>query len=348
MQASPRIAVVGAGLAGACAAFALAPYATVTVFEASSSQAEAFRAQGGLVHPLMTRRARPNWRHEEALQALERLLEATGVRVQRGLLRVAFEARQYTDFQEAARRYPQWASWLAPEAVRDHFPQVHAPYGALWIPSGLLVPVATLIQSLLAHAGVPVHRGVEILDWQETATEVVLQAANGAAYTFDYVVLAPGYGYVRHPELARLPLQGVKGQAIALSSLPELGHLPPVVANVHVVFGPDHLHVGSSYELTFSSLAPSPAQSLQLQEQAAYWVPAIARATFKEAWVGVRVIRPLQPLPVLSPLPSRRRVWLFSALGSRGLLFAPLLASWLPKVLFEPERLPPEVRLTRA
>jgi len=346
MQASPKIAIVGAGLAGACAAFALAPYATVTVFEATEPGADVLRAQSGLVHPLMTRRARPNWHHDEALRALNHLLEVTAVPVQNGLLRVAFEPRQHRDFQEAARLFPQWASWLAPEAVGDHFPQVQAPYGALWIPQGKRVSVAHLIQSLLAQSGVPVHRPITIIDWHETTTEVVLQAADGAAYAFDYVILSPGYGYVRHPELARLPLQGVKGQAIALSSPPVLHKLPPVVANVHLVFGSNYVHVGSSYELSFSSLDPSPAQSRWLQEQAAQWVPAIAEATCQAAWVGVRVIRPLQPLPVLSPLPNRRRIWLFSALGSRGLLFAPLLASWLPEALQAPERLPSEVLLS--
>ncbi|WP_243664873.1 FAD-dependent oxidoreductase, partial [Rhodothermus marinus] len=66
MQPSSRIAIVGAGLSGACAAFALHRHAHVEVFEATEAAAQAFRAAGGLFHPLMTRRARPNWQHDAA------------------------------------------------------------------------------------------------------------------------------------------------------------------------------------------------------------------------------------------------------------------------------------------
>ncbi len=347
MQPSPRIAIVGAGLAGACAAFALHRYAQVEVFEATDAANQAFRATGGLFHPLMTRRARPNWQHEAALMALEQLLVAVGdcVPVRRGLLRVAFSEKQAQDFQEAARTYPHWVQWLSPEAVGDRFPQVQAPYGALWIPQGGALSASQLIDVLLARSGVPVHRPVRVVDWEETADRVLLRTDRGDTHAFDYVILAPGYGYQQHPELARLPFQAVKGQVICLTCPPTLQPLPPVLASVHLVSHGAFLFVGSTYEPDFTDLAPSAARTCQLLKEATRWVPAVSESTVHSALTGVRVIRPSCPLPVLSPLPGRRRLWLFSGLGSRGLLYAPLLASWLPEVLSHPERLPEPVRL---
>lgn len=348
MQPSPNIAIVGAGLAGACAAFALHQHAHVTVFEAADVARQAFGVTGGLFHPLMTRRARPNWQHEAALEALERLLAEVRdwVAVRRGLLRVAFVEKQAQDFQEVACMYPHWVRWLAPEAVRKRFAQVQAPYGALWIPQGGAVSAARLIEVLLERSGAPVHRPVRIMDWDETTRNVVLRTNEGSTYRFDYVILAPGWGYQAHPELARLPLQAVKGQALALTSPPSLRSLPLVLANVHLVPSGEQIFVGSTYEPTFTDLTPSEAQTRWLLEEAIRWVPDVAQSTVVETLTGVRVIRPSRPLPVLSPLPGRQRVWLFSALGSRGLLYAPLLASWLPKVLMHPECLPEAVRLS--
>ncbi len=347
MQPSPGIAIVGAGLAGACAAFALHRHAHVEVFEATEAADQAFRAAGGLFHPLMTRRARPNWQHDAALKALEQLLATVSDRVpvRRGLLRVAFSEKQAQDFREAARTYPHLVQWLVPEAVGERFPQVRAPYGALWIPQGGAVSAARLIDVLLKQSDVPVHRPVRVVDWEETSDGVYLHTDRGNTYRFDYAILAPGYGYRAHSELARLPFQTVKGQVICLQRPTSLDTLPLVLANVHLAPYGDQIFVGSTYEPTFTDLAPSEAQTRWLQEEAARWVPEVSRSPVVAALTGVRVIRPHRPLPVLSPLPGRRRLWLFSGLGSRGLLYAPLLASWLPEVLRCPERLPEAVRL---
>ncbi|SHK55446.1 NAD(P)/FAD-dependent oxidoreductase [Rhodothermus profundi] len=347
MQPSPSIGIVGAGLAGACAAFALHRQAHVEVFEATDATNQAFRATGGLFHPLMTRRARPNWQHEAALTALEQLLAEVGdqVPVRRGLLRVAFDERQAADFREAACAYPHWVQWLSPEAVRERFPQVRAPYGALWISQGGALSANRLIDVLLARSGVPVHRPVRVVDWEETSRQVLLHTDRGDTHAFDYVILAPGYGYRLHPELARLPFQAVKGQVISLAGPASLATLPLVLATVHLVPSDGLLFVGSSYEPAFTDLAPSDAQTHRLWQEATRWVPEVMQGTVVAALTGVRVIRPRRPLPVLSPLPGRQRLWLFSGLGSRGLLYAPLLASWLPEALREPERLPAAVRL---
>ncbi|WP_054683134.1 NAD(P)/FAD-dependent oxidoreductase, partial [Rhodothermus marinus] len=261
------------------------------------------------------------------------------------LLRVAFSEKQAQDFREAARTYPHFVQWLAPEEAKERFPQVQAPYGALWIPQGGAVSAARLIEVLLEQSGVPIHRPIRVVDWKEEPDGVRLHTDRGEVHRFDHAILAPGHGYQAHPELARLPFQAVKGQVICLQRPPSLDTLPLVLANVHLAPYGDQIFVGSTYEPTFTDLTPSEAQTRWLLEEAARWVPEISGSTVIAALTGVRVIRPYRLLPVLSPLPGRRHLWLFAALGSRGLLYAPLLASWLPEALECPERLPEAVRL---
>jgi glycine oxidase len=70
-----------------------------------------------------------------------------------------------------------------------------------------------------------------------------------------------------------------------------------------------------------------------------------------EPRAGVRVTVPRthspQRLPLVGPLTGRRRVWVFTGLGSKGLLTAPLLARDLGSWLEAPERIPAEVRTPR-
>jgi glycine/D-amino acid oxidase-like deaminating enzyme len=78
-------------------------------------------------------------------------------------------------------------------------------------------------------------------------------------------------------------------------------------------------------------------------------VPGLERADVLAAQAGVRVTVParLSPrrLPMIGPLPGRRRLWTFVGLGSKGLLTAPLLSRSLPAWIDNPGAIPGEVRV---
>ncbi|PSQ78507.1 MAG: FAD-binding oxidoreductase, partial [Bacteroidetes bacterium QH_7_62_13] len=67
MHDDADIIVVGAGLAGATAAFTLSANFDVHVVEADRPATGASGAAAGLVNPFMGRRARPVWRLHDAL-----------------------------------------------------------------------------------------------------------------------------------------------------------------------------------------------------------------------------------------------------------------------------------------
>jgi glycine oxidase len=102
--------------------------------------------------------------------------------------------------------------------------------------------------------------------------------------------------------------------------------------------------VGATFEHRFHGLEPDPAASRSLRSKAARLLPALADAPVLDARVGVRVTRAGVRRPLLGPLPLHPQVWVFTALGARGLLTAPLLARALPRHLGGSEPLPPGVR----
>jgi glycine oxidase len=361
--------IVGAGLAGACAAFRLSATHDVTVLEARHPSAGASGAAAGLANPLMGRRARPAWRWEAALDALQATIDAAdaeaAVRAQ-GLLRPAVADDQVAPFQEAAAALPDLATWHPAEAVAERFPGVEG-HGALRLHRGGAIDIPAFVERLLEAAearGAAVHAGVEAVYWGErpgTAYVDVLPAGDSEAgpgaspdagpapverLTADGVLLALGQGFPSHPELANLGLTGVRGQTVRVRWPDGLSpSLPPLSGSGYVVPDGDTLILGSSYSNAFDDLDPDPEQTAYIVDKTSRMLPAVADAEVLDVAVGVRVKTKSTNRPIVGPLPGRSRIWTLTALGSKGLLTAPLLAQHLPDWLQDPAAIPADVRV---
>ncbi|MFN3597936.1 MAG: NAD(P)/FAD-dependent oxidoreductase [Rubricoccaceae bacterium] len=349
--------IAGAGLAGACAALALGHRYRVLVLEAAVPGTGASGAAAGLVHGFPGRTARPAWRHAEALDALETVLvdAAAGSGAARpllrrsGVLRPARDAAQAEAFRETARAHPAETDWLAPGAARERFPDVVAREGALWICRGGHARLPELVRALLAAAaarGASLHAGRALTRFAATAEGVRAETTTGPLAA-RFLVLAPGADLPALPGLPPLPLHAVKGQTVRLAPPETLGPLPAVAGGTYLVPEGDALVVGATFEHRFADRAPDPAASRRLHEAATRLVPALGRAVLLGARAGVRMTVPAthspRRLPLLAPLPDRPRVWVFSGLGAKGLLLAPLLAAQLPDWLEAPARRWPEL-----
>src|SRR5690606_9126064 len=167
--------VVGAGLAGACAALYLSGRERVLVLDAGGPAAGASGAAAGLVNPLAGLRARPVWRMDEALDAFHDALARAGVADLfrgPGVLRPAADAAQAGWFREAAARHPGHARWLSPAEAAARYAAAPAPFGALFLPTAGAVVVPDLVGALLAaavRAGAVVQTGRRVTGWEESA-----------------------------------------------------------------------------------------------------------------------------------------------------------------------------------
>ena len=353
MQHDADLLIVGAGLAGACAAVALSRHHRVHVLEANEPASGASGAAAGLVNPFMGRRARPVWRLQEALDAVPTLLaqaDAADLFSATGVLRPAVEPDQVASFQEAAEEHPDLATWLSPGAVQDRYPAVRPDRGALYIPQGGAVDVGAMVRALLAAAeqrGTVVETQAPVLYWRETPDGAVVEVDRGdhtEELRAKRVLLALGQGFSPFPELRRLGLDGVKGQTVRgrrPEGLPD--SLPPMSGRGYVVPDGDTLVLGSNYDNNYDDLAPDSDATAYIQEKTSTMLPGLAEADVLNETAGVRLKHTDTNQPLLGPLPRRDRIWVFTALGSKGLLTAPLLALNLHTYFNDPTQIPTQV-----
>ncbi|NBB99359.1 MAG: FAD-dependent oxidoreductase [Bacteroidetes bacterium] len=353
MSTSPEVVIVGAGLAGACAALELSRSREVLVIDAVGAAAGASGAAAGLVNPFMGRKARPVWQLADALAAVRAAVaraEAEDLFDDRGVLRPVVEDGQAAVFRERAAEFPEHLMFLSPEAVAGQYPSVAAPAGALWVRTGGAVMVPSFVQRVLdaaARQGATVISGQHVSAWRSTDTHASVTLDHGEQLQAGHVVLALGYGGVGHPALDALDLRGVKGQTlrVRLPAGPTTDQLPPVAGSGYAVpVSTDDarrtLILGSSYEHQFTTLDPTGDATQQILRKTQRLVPALAEATIRDAVTGVRVYAGQHNRPVLAPLPDAPRVWAFTGLGSKGLLMAPLLARLLGDHLHDPAGVP--------
>lgn len=352
------IIIAGAGLAGACAAFFLSRQHRVLMLEAERPAAGASGAAAGMANPLMSRRARPVWRMPEAMTALQEVLEAAGaahLMRREGILRPALSEEQAEDFRRVSNELPNDAEWLTREETEARYQHVHAPLGALWGKNAVAVDIPAMIDALLAGAtanGAEVVTGAVLMGWGGGAARVQHALRNdGRQEEIPYneaLLLCLGREYNDFDALRRLRLHQIKGQLVRVARPPALADLPHVAGRGYVMVEPKSFLLGSTYEHSFCDLRPDANKTQEIIEDAAAVVPALADADVLEAWAAVRVTVPGIRLPMVGPVPGEERVWLFTGLGSRGLMMAPMIARALSKYMRDPAAIQRELRVRPA
>jgi glycine/D-amino acid oxidase-like deaminating enzyme len=145
--------------------------------------------------------------------------------------------------------------------------------------------------------------------------------------------------------LSRLQLHPVKGQLVRVAPRT----LPPdfrvVTGSGYIIPTPDGLIVGSSYAHEFDSTAPDRTVTDQLLTRATQTLPFLEGAAILSEHAGIRVTVPHTRMPMVGAVPGSRLVWMFSGLGSKGLLTAPMLGRALPAWFKRPETVPADLKI---
>lgn len=346
------VVIAGAGLAGACAAAALAPTRRVVVL--SDGIPGASHAAAGLVNPFLGRKAKRAWRAVGALDTLRAMTDEAGASDlwrPGGLLRPARDEKQSEVFQQRQSEHTDRLDWLTSEAAGERYPGVAAPHGALWVREGGHIEIPKLVHALLRAAE---REGATVLRQRLTGWDRSRAITTDSILPYKHLLLCTGAG--TRELMPSLPLHAVKGQTIRVRT-PEPLASPPVSGGTYVVPVSDHQAVvGATFEHTFETVAPTPEASALLLERASGVLPTLAGAEVLEARAGLRMTLPaaVRPgrLPLVGPVPApdadpgapeAPAEWVFAGLGAKGLLTAPLLASHLPLWLDAPEAVWPEV-----
>lgn len=317
-----RIAIVGAGVAGAAAARAVrALGGDALVVEAEAPGAGGSGNPAALVTP----------RLDAGLSEASRLFAQAFARASRlyaglpdailgrGVLQLAFEARDTARFEKIAGSdvfEPGALSVLPPEAVTARLGEP-AP-AALDQVTALVVAPRPILD---AWTGPVRHAAVAGLE-RAAAGWRLLDAAGEEIAAADAVIVAAGLA--SRVLVPGLPLQPVRGQA---SWSAEAAHVPAAAWGGYVVPMPGGLLFGATHDRDDAGTDLRPADHRRNLDTLAKALPALAARIDAERLEGRASVRAVSPdrLP-LAGAADQEGLYVLTGFGSRGFAFAPLLA----------------------
>ncbi|MDP2057959.1 MAG: bifunctional tRNA (5-methylaminomethyl-2-thiouridine)(34)-methyltransferase MnmD/FAD-dependent 5-carboxymethylaminomethyl-2-thiouridine(34) oxidoreductase MnmC, partial [Thiobacillus sp.] len=352
-----HVAVIGAGVAGAATAHALAQRGiAVTVLERADSPAQA--ASGNPVavfRPVISRddnRAsrltRAAFQHDlRAWAALE------GIEWSRcGVLHLARDADAAAKQQQAlADTAPpaDYARWVELGEARELANWPVAAPGVFYPTAGWVVP-GRLCRAWLDHPAIQLRTGCAVACVQAVATSWRVLDSNGAVLAdADAVVLANARDALNLVPDQAWPLNTVRGQITQLppGCLPEIQRV--IAREGYVAPGAGQLLVGATYEHDDDDTAPRTASDLANLARLEAILPGAGERFAMAAVSGRASLRATLPdrLPIVGAVDGQAGLYVAAGYASRGVVWAGLLGEALAdQITRQPS--PLEAELMRA
>lgn len=321
-----KIAVIGAGIAGASVAHALKNRGhQVTVFEAAPQAASG--ASGNLAGVFRPLPSRDDSRLARLLRAGFLLGRAQFDKLPAvrcgwtGVLHIARDDK-HADTQRAIVAEQNLSADFCRFVEREEASALARwplEQGGWWFPRGGWINPPSLVRALLAGIEVRYHRHIDSL----AALEVD---------TIDDVVLANGIGAPALVPEFRLPIRAGRGLVshVPQSATPpfdivatRLGYVTPALDGLRCA--------GATMAADDLDPAPRLADHIENLQRLDMTLPGFGRALDPARLEGRVSFRPMSPdrLPIVGPLSVNDRIWIIDGFGARGLVFAPICAELL-------------------
>jgi len=315
-----KIAVLGAGYAGLATAWHLLQDSKVQVslFDPAGIGGQASGLAAGLLHPFVGAHAKLNFQGREGMEATRSLLEVSSealngfVSEATGILRVAVTEQQREDFGRCAEQYSDVEWW---DNCSEKVSGVAKEPG-IFIRSGITVDseeyLKGLWQACQVRGAIFERRGIESLDEVDS---------------YDVVVLAMGIETMRFADVSLRP---IKGQLLQFAWPQDIEPLPfSINSKAYLAMSSDRKSVvaGATFERHFHTVDPDVELTrAYILPKARIIYPAIDQMELLSCRSAVRVSTPNR-LPIAKQVSER--VWVFTGLGSKGLLYHALYAKRL-------------------
>ncbi|MFC7405914.1 NAD(P)/FAD-dependent oxidoreductase [Georgenia alba] len=346
--------VVGAGIAGASVAFALASRGVAVTVVDDGADGQATQAGAGIVAPWTVTEEGPYYDLYAAgggyYPTLLERLSAAGVTStdyrRTGALVVHRDPAVLEEAEQRLRRRAAAAGPVAgevarldPAQTRELFPPLAEDLGGVLLTGGGRVDGRTLRDALLSAAGRYGARQVTERARLTRYGERSVVAVDGTPLEADAVVVAAGAWTPRLLADAVVPVEPQRGQIthLRLDGVDTSGWptVTPVAPHYLVAFDGGRVVVGATRE-TGSGFDPriTAAGQAQVLQDALAVAPGLADATLVETRVG---LRPLAEMPVVGQVPGEDGVWVATGFGAGGLTMGPLVGDALARAILGEE-----------
>lgn len=323
-----HIALIGAGFAGLALAFYLLSSKTlqakVTIFHQDPLGSGASGVASGLLHPFPAGATHLSFQGFQALHEALTLIQAVNAKATQplytpgGIIKLALDDEDRKHFAYLGNKQ-QGLSYLSSEKVQKFLSMKNACSGLL-IEPGYTVYCKDYIQALTrmiqSLGGKFIHQAVENLD---------------SLKDFDHIVVCAGAGVKKFS--SKTKLQFVKGQILTMEFPFKLLEKSLIGQGyIALTQNPYIYHIGSSYEHHFTHTQPDlDVAKKKILDPWQKIFPEIGQGKMISCDAGVRVMHPKNYLPCIERL--NHKSWIFTALGSRGLLYHAFLAKKLAHAL---------------
>lgn len=331
--------IIGAGFAGLSLADALQEAdQNVIVIEKDESGSGASGTPGALVNPATGRKGKKSWRAEKCYKAVRKNLEKIQNQAsfsffqKNGVLRPAQTEKMARKMKEQFEKtvWPDgWCYWLTEKEIEYRHPGIHCTGGGLWLPKALTVNGRKYLK---AYSHWLKNKDVKIKT--HCSAEVEQKNDHWAVYSDNFtikcekIVDATGYRVIKTHFWQDIKLEPIKGQLAEFQSKNKLDFTHSVSGLGYIANGSsdDSFIQGSTYEHNFEDLQTDKEGADYLKKRLKRMLPELAEEVkLISQWSGVRISAPNRK-PVVGEHPRYQNLYLFTGLGSKGLLYGKFTA----------------------
>ena len=340
--------IVGFGIAGATIARELVHRGhRILVIDSNVHKATAIA--GGTIHPAVLRYYNQVWRADEFwpkaktfYQNWEQELEIPLITT-KGLIRV-FDTKEESERWCEKRVDEFWGQYLRPlsDVKEQELTHLNTPHGYGISEDFWRFDPKLLLETYrqrLTDEGQYLN-----IDLAFNSEQTLNDALADFGFKAKHVILAQGYQQTYWPGLIHgNPIQAKKGQYMIIEC-PGLKLSKVVKSKFFIIpMGQDYYQVGATYPRQ-----DQPNDIKESQNKIVADLDGLLKLPYRivDYWDGVRPTTKDRK-PILGRMDPQSDVYVYNGLNSRGLLMAPLLASWLADFILDKKELPPEVSLNR-
>jgi glycine/D-amino acid oxidase-like deaminating enzyme len=353
-------AIFGAGISGLSMANQLQQRGkSVLLIDPFRSDPEAPGPPAAMVNPSAGRKGNLVWESEKCLNAfrsnIDKLSEESGrddLFNATGVLRPAITEELAENFKLSLDEQPWpegWVEWLEPDEIGEINPGIAENYGGYFIKPGLTVFVDNYLNTfrkVLTDDGLT-FTGLKT-EYQFKGSDFLLTDEEGQTSTAEHVIVCAGGDTPGFDDWAELGIQRVKGQVAIFETERDLPWMHGLSALGYILRRkPNELIVGSTYEHHFEDVGITDEAYNRLFGKLDKILPEISKNVKKTGQLaGVRATAP-NHLPVLGRHRNNPQLLVYSAMGSKGLIYSEYMASILADHLTTGSDIPKELDTER-